>query len=155
VVPRAATESAAGYLAANTANLPAIPLGDEPNPFARVVAAEEPFTSEDVATDERAIPELRETIQHSGFHGVALVQLRANDQLVGSLTVMDTRIRRFTEDEIAVLGAFADQASLALEKARLLAEAEQERERLEALNVVASRLAGVHEPDELLDLIVN
>ena len=84
-----------------------------------------------------------------------MVQLRANDQLVGSLTVMDTRIRRFTEDEIAVLGAFADQASLALEKARLLAEAEQERERLEALNVVASRLAGVHEPDELLDLIVN
>ena len=57
------------------------------------------------------------------------------------LAVVDNRIRRFTEDEVSLLTAFADQASLALEKARLLNEAEREKERSDALYSVSSLLA--------------
>ena len=71
------------------------------------------------------------------------------------LAVVDNRIRRFTEDEVSLLTAFADQASLALEKARLLNEAEREKERSDALYRVSNLLAGAHDTDEVLDLIVN
>ena len=47
---------------------------------------------------------------------MAVVPLLANDNSIGVLVVMDTRIRRFTDDEVSVLTAFADQASLTLEK---------------------------------------
>ena len=51
---------------------------------------------------------------------------------------------------------------MALEKARLLNEAEREKERAEterersdALYRISNRLAGAHDTDEVLDLIVN
>jgi GAF domain-containing protein len=69
--------------------------------------------------------------------------------------VLDKRIRRFTRDEVSLLQAFADQASLALEKARLLNEAEREKERSDALYRVSNLLAGAHDTDEVLDLIVH
>ena len=56
---------------------------------------------------------------------------------------------------MTLLTAFADQAALALEKARLLNEAETERERSDALYRVSNLLAGAHDTDEVLDLIVN
>jgi GAF domain-containing protein len=55
----------------------------------------------------------------------AVIPLLANDRSIGTITVADyTGHRRFTEDEVSLLTAFADQASLALEKVRLLNEAE-------------------------------
>jgi light-regulated signal transduction histidine kinase (bacteriophytochrome) len=50
------------------------------------------------------------------------------------LVVLDPRIRRFDETEVSLLTAFADQAALALEKARLLSEAEQRTAELAATN---------------------
>ena len=70
-------------------------------------------------------------------------------------SLLDTRIRRFTDDEVSLLTAFADQASLALEKARLLKEAEREKERSDALYRVSNLLAGAHDTDDVLNLIVN
>ena len=58
---------------------------------------------------------------------MATVPLQANDQSIGVLFVGDaTHGRRFTEEEVTLLTAFADQASLVLGKARLLNEAETE-----------------------------
>ena len=87
---------------------------------------------------------------------MAAVPLLANDKSIGTLMVTDaTHGRRFTKDEVSLLSAFADQAALALEKARLLNEAETERERADALYQVSNKLAGVHDTDEELDLIIN
>ena len=71
------------------------------------------------------------------------------------LVVFDNRVRSFIDDEVSLLAAFADQASLAIEKARLLNEAEREKERSDALYRISSLLAGAHDTDEVLDLIVN
>ena len=87
---------------------------------------------------------------------MAAVPLLANDKSIGTLMVTDaTHGRRFTEEEVSLLMAFADQASLALEKARLLKEAETERERSDSLYQISNKLAGAHDTDEVLDLIVN
>ena len=73
----------------------------------------------------------------------------ANDLALGVLTLFDTRVRQFTEEEISLLTAFADQASLALEKARLLNDAEWEKERSDALYQVSNKLASAHDTDEV------
>ncbi|MCH9017718.1 MAG: GAF domain-containing protein, partial [Chloroflexi bacterium] len=149
LVSRAATQSAADLVA----GLGNLAVGE--GIMGRVMATQKPLITDDVAENEFAHPEDRLRWKQHGFHGAAVVPLLANDQSIGVLGVMDSQVRRFTEDEVSLLTAFADQASLALEKARLLKEAEKERERSDALYRISNQLAGAHDTDEILDLIVN
>ena len=147
-----ATETAAGFLA----DLPrTLAAGEGESAGERVSANNKPSAYEDVTEGELLPPELRSVWQKHGFRGAVVVPLLVNDHPLGRLVVIDKRVHRFTDDEVSLLTAFADQASLALEKARLLNEAEREKERLTALNEVGNRLAGAHDTDDLLDLIVN
>ena len=109
-----------------------------------------------MAKEELISPAQRLILQANGFSALAAVPLLANDLSIGTLSVLDKiHGRRFTEDEVSLLSAFADQASLTIEKARLLNEAETERERSDALYRVSNLLAGAHDTDEVLDLIVH
>ena len=162
LVPGAATESAANFLAETGKNNPTFDPEDQSNPFGRILTTKSPWVAENAIEDALVVPNTRRALQKYGFHGAAGVPLLANDRSIGVLIVIDERIRRFTEDEVSLLSAFADQASLALEKARLLnvaetekERAETERERSDALYRVSNLLAGAHDTDEVLDLIVN
>jgi len=150
LVSSAATNSAAKYL---TEINPALAFGAGAS--GRVMVTKRPVLMENAAIDDLLAPETRVVVQNHGFHGTIIVPLLANHRSVGTLTVVDTRIRRFTDDESSLLSAFADQASLALEKARLLNEAEREKERSDALYRVSNLLASAHDTDEVLDLIIN
>ncbi|MCI0800905.1 MAG: GAF domain-containing protein, partial [Chloroflexi bacterium] len=126
LVASAATESAAGILAA----LPQTSvIGESTSPSAIVMATKNPRIIEDAQVSELTPPDVRSKLREHGFHGTAVIPLLANDRSIGVLAVLDRHIRRFAEDEVSLLQAFADQAALALEKARLLNEAETERER--------------------------
>lgn len=48
--------------------------------------------------------------------------LRVGDQVIGALDAQSTQEAAFTEDDVAVLGALADQTSIAIENARLFTE---------------------------------
>ena len=155
LLPGAATESAQGLVEWGSTAMPAMSVGEGTSLNGHVMATKRPYLSDDIVEDELATPESRPRLQELNFHGCVAVPLLANDLPVGIIVVVDSRIRRFTDDEVSLLSAFADQASLALEKARLLNEAETERERLTALNEVGNLLASVHETEEVLNLIVN
>ena len=152
LVARAATESAAGYLADSLRTRPEVPVQEWLSPTPHVMATKEPLVILDMSDDELVLPETRLMAEKHGFHGAALVPLLANDRSLGVLAVLDKDVRRFTDDEVSLLRAFADQAALALDKARLLNEAEREKERSDALYQVSNRLAGAHDTDEVLDL---
>ena len=109
------------------------------------MAARTASSTEDMAEEPRLQPETRERAKRYGLHGGMTVPLVANDASIGTLSVVDDQIRKFTDDEISLLSAFADQAALALEKARLLNEAEREKERSDALYRVSNLLAGAHD----------
>ncbi|MCH7738507.1 MAG: GAF domain-containing protein, partial [Chloroflexi bacterium] len=83
------------------------------------------------------------------------IPLLANDLPLGVLAVMDNRVRRFTDDEVSLLTAFADQAALALEKARLLNEAEARERQATQLYEVTTQLASNHDLESVLDLITE
>lgn len=68
------------------------------------------------------------------IHALMLLRLRVGGQLVGALLLVD-RDRDFTPGDARLVRLFADQAALALERARMLAQQEQialteERQRL-------------------------
>src|SRR5206468_455603 len=66
-----------------------------------------------------------------------------------------TTRRRFTERELRGLDRVCEQVGFFLRNARLYEQAERNRQRLEVLNDVSRRLAAVHDPEEVLTVIVN
>ena len=155
MVSSVATESGEAFRAEIAELLPTLPFDNDESPVGRVMATKEPIVTEDLAEGEGSGQSLRTLAQKYDYHGAVYVPLVANDRSLGVLILVDTRTRRFTDDEVSLLAAFADQASLALDKARLLNEAEREKERSDALYRVSNLLAGAHETDDVLDLIVN
>jgi signal transduction histidine kinase len=113
LVLKARTESAASFT-----TRPRVRRGESLSGI--VVATGEPVEVEDLAEDERYDPVHRRAAAEHGFHGFLGVPLRASDRILGALNVFTKVRRRFEADEISLLCAFADQASLAIEKAALL-----------------------------------
>ncbi|MCI0897656.1 MAG: GAF domain-containing protein [Chloroflexi bacterium] len=153
-VPTAATTSAADYLAEMKA-LNLAPTMEDKTGVGQVMATMKPLVVEDATTSDSTAPHVRILCEKHGFYGMAIVPMMVNGQPIGLLAVFDGSPRHFNDDEVSLLAAFADQASLALEKARLLKAAETERERADSLYRISNQLAGAHDTDEILDLIVN
>ncbi|MCH7843431.1 MAG: GAF domain-containing protein, partial [Chloroflexi bacterium] len=130
MVMAAATEAATAYA---TESVQLMPMG-EGSLLGRVLDGKEPKTNPDITQDDGLFPETRALIQKHGLHGGVAIPLVANDRSIGTLALLDQQIRQFTEDEVSLLTAFADQAALALDKARLLDEAERARADAEEAN---------------------
>ena len=149
LVPRAATGSATAHLAVAAEIKETYIAENSESIMGRVLATKKPYLTEDAETGDLLTYEAaRQNLRRSGFHAGVNIPLLVNDQAIGVLVVFDKAIRRWSDDEVSLLTAFADQASLALEKARLLSEAET-RERQ------ATQLASNHDLDSVLDLIVQ
>ena len=83
------------------------------------------------------------------------VPLAIGGRITGVLAVGDVTGRAFGADEIQRLQDFANQAAIALEKARLFALETSRREQLEALATVQRDLSAELDLDRLLGLIVE
>jgi PAS domain S-box-containing protein len=77
---------------------------------------------------------LRDRLARAPYRSVLALPLIAHDVVIGALALGDRPGRAFTGDEVQLAGAFASQAAVALENARLLQEAETARVNAEAAN---------------------
>jgi PAS domain S-box-containing protein len=91
-----------------------------------------PVWTADVRTDTRIArsADYTERLQESGTEAALAVPLRAKGRMIGVLGIADAAGRVFSEREVALLQAFADEAAVALENARLFAEAKGAEEAL-------------------------
>jgi len=120
-----------------------------------VVATGEPVVVEDLAADTRHDPAHKRGALERGFRGFIGVPLRAHGRAVGTLSLFTKGARHFLPDEMALLSALADQASLAIDKARLLRETEEGRALLERLSHAAIAMQSSWGRDDRLAAFVH
>ncbi|MBW8772391.1 MAG: GAF domain-containing protein, partial [Gemmatimonadetes bacterium] len=87
-------------------------------PFAERILAGEIIAVADVAS--RGIPEFTRLAKLGGYASIIALPLRFGEEVIGLLAFGHDRPREWTEEERGLAGAFADQAALAIGKARLL-----------------------------------
>ena len=88
----------------------------------RAVSERQPVQSADLYSDPRVrYPDLART---SGFRSILAAPLRVGQRAIGAITVLRRDVHRFSADEEELLLAFADQAAIALEHARLYQQLE-------------------------------
>ncbi len=98
----------------------------------------------DTHVDTRANPEVVEKGVRS-FVGTPLKS--AGERAAGVLYLNDIIVRQFTEEELALLRALADQAAVAIEHAQLFQELDERATQLEQLQTVTTAISA--EPSNL------
>jgi PAS domain S-box-containing protein len=94
----------------------------------RAIREDRAIVSPDLQADPTIRAVQKEQAAAEGLHAILTIPIRGNRGIVGTLQVMSRRPRPFAPDEVAALSAYAEQAAMAIENARLLA-AEAERTR--------------------------
>jgi GAF domain-containing protein len=120
-----------------------------------------PVNITDASDDPRVPEEGRAVVRLSGIRSVVSVPLLRHDEAIGNIAVNRHEPGGFTDDEIALLQTFADQAVIALENARLLNELQartQELTRsvdeLRALSEVGQAISSTLDLQTVLTTIV-
>src|SRR3989475_11279577 len=124
---------------------------------ARAIETGGPVWSHEVLSDSDLVydDDLRDRMD-SGTHGSVLaVPLHSKDRTIGVLFLSDTAAHEFSEREVHLAQAFADQAALALDNARLHEDAEGGRRYAEELARLARSLTETLDSREVCTRIVE
>jgi PAS domain S-box-containing protein len=87
----------------------------------------------DTTQDERWLMRQDHTTDRSGTKSAICVPLLAREQLVGVLTLVHTKIDAFSEQQVDLMQAIADQAGIAVLNARLYTESQRQARVMTAL----------------------
>jgi len=116
-------------------------------------ATGELLLSEDAPADPRARNAAR--LRREGLVAFAAVPLLVKDKLVGVLSLAARHAHSFSLHEMEVLGAFGDQAAIAIENARLYATLSARVRRLHALTRLNQLISSSLDPDDVLQEIAD
>ena len=116
-----------------------------------------PILSPDALNDPRfpSDPDAHRRAEHSPDRAILALPLLVKDRVIGALSLRDATGRQFTDDEVRVAQAFADQAAIALENAGLYVTAERRRREAEALARAARSLTESLDVKDLAARIVS
>ena len=85
---------------------------------------------------------LQTRLQSEGYRSLVALPLIARGHRLGAVVVADRLRRSFTKEDLNLLAAFADQAALSLENARLYQEAQRRLRQTETLLAVSDAAAS-------------
>ncbi len=98
--------------------------------YAQTIRERAPLNIADAHTDPRWPETARAYARVRGYRSWVAVPMLRHDGALGTISVTRREPGGFTDDEIALLQTFADQAVIAIENARLLSELQQRNEAL-------------------------
>jgi len=117
-------------------------------PTGTAIRTRQPFIMHDIETDAAFGP-WREAAQARGYRSSVAVPLCLGDEVLGALNLFSEQADFFQADRVQVLQAFANQAAVALQKARLYEETK--RDAAELADRVAERTAQLESTNLELD----
>lgn len=139
-----------------TRNAPHAPVGLcyplKDHPYSRRLAEGKVVIIEDVQQHEMGWVPFTEALYMRSNIGVPLW---VGDKVIGALTIDNQGVRKYTEEDVRVIQAFAQQAAIAIENARLFEAQRVQRELAEALEAAASLVSSVLDFDQVLDYILD
>lgn len=139
-----------------TRNAPQAPVGLcyalNDYPYNRRLAEGEVVIIEDVQQQNMGWIPFNEALYMRSNIGVPLW---VRDKVIGALTIDNRGVRKYTDEDIRVIQAFAQQAAIAIENARLFEAQRVQRELAEALEAAAAVVSSVLDFDQVLDYILD
>jgi len=138
-----------------------VPLQNR-NSHGQAIHARTTLNIADAQTDAR-LPEASHAMARArGFHGQVVLPLLRHDEALGAIGVSRREPGEFTDDEIALLQTFADQAVIAIENVRLFKELEARTHdltrsvgKLQALGEVGQAISSTLDLQTVLGTIVG
>ena len=130
-----------------------LPVGESLS--GRVVAEGHPVVSTNISDDPRYDPVHRAQAFAHGFRCWLGVPLRGRNGVLGVLFVVNRKARQFSQADVALLEAFADQAALAVENARLFATTARQAAEAMAVADVGRAITRSLDLQAVLDLIAS
>ena len=123
----------------------------------RAVAEDRALWSADLLADPQlALPEFSpDHVKEDDVRSAVGVPLTARGVVVGAVVLTDDVGRTFSQDDLQILTAFADQAALALENAQLFHSEQEQRRQLETVRSVSEEIARELDLTPLLQLITR
>lgn len=83
------------------------------------------------------------------------VPLIAGEEVIGSISIQSYRPSAFDTEDLRLLSLIADQAAVAIAKARAFADADRRAVQLQAIHEVSERITAILDLDELLPSVVQ
>ena len=106
------------------------------------------------ADTDAEIGQLREAYAGEGIRTVCLVPLIGNDEPLGVLGLYHRRDRTWPDEEVALLQAFADQAAVAIQNARLYRTLAEQAARMRSIQDLSARLNRLTDVRAIAEAIV-
>lgn len=146
---------AAGRLSSDYVRRGSIPVGG--GPISRAILDGAPKTTADILQDPDIwlAPERRAEVEREGFRAVGAAPLRSKGRVHGALVVHYWTVRALGDEEMARLQALAEHAALAIDNARLYADAMRRAARLRELTDLEQLVAESLVVDDVLRRIAQ
>ena len=102
----------------------------------RAVAERRALWTSDILNEPSVVlpPDFKRDLAGAGHRAVLAVPLQVKGEVIGAMSTAHAEIREFSQAEIDLLQAFADQAALAIRNVQLLAREQAARAEAEAAN---------------------
>jgi GAF domain-containing protein/ActR/RegA family two-component response regulator len=135
--------------------LPSLPIKIGQSLTGMVAATGQPLVVREPISDPRLMPAHHAGYRRLGVRAFLGVPVKTGDQLTGVLGIRTSHESGFSADDVVLATAFASQAAIAIENARLFSQ-EQEREAyLSALLEINKKIGALGPTDALLTSIAE
>lgn len=121
----------------------------------QVAAENRPLCLHDATVPSPWLEEHKAAALRHNVRSVMLVPVRRGDRVIGVLVIYSRASRHFTQEDVDLAMAFADQAAIAVEKTRLLQESQQRGTQLEALAALSRTVRASLDLPQVLDFVVG